>query len=411
MMETNPWFWLALIATVGLYKLELLATMLNLSALSPTVPEKLRPQVDDERHERALEYARRTAKTGVVEASTQLGIFLTFWWGGGFSWMDGWIRGTGLDPILAGLAVFGLYFLAQSLLALPFDLYDTFVVEAEFGFNKTTPATFLGDRIKGLALGAILGLPLLAFILWLFMHVELAALYAWLTLTAFSLLISFLSPRLILPLFYKFQPLPDESLRQAIMELSRKLGFPVAEVSLVDGSRRSSKANAFFTGFGKLKRIALFDTLVQNHSREEILAVLAHEIGHSKRKHVPRQMALSLVTSALMFLLLHLSIHDPRMTAAFGVAGPSVAWSLLFFTIMYQPMSTLTGLVGGWLSRKYEFEADAYAKEAMGGPQPLVSALSRLSSDHLSNPTPHPFYVFLHYSHPPLLERLAALEK
>ncbi|WP_082408237.1 M48 family metallopeptidase [Verrucomicrobium spinosum] len=221
---------------------------------------------------------------------------------------------------------------------------------------------------------------------------------------------TFLSPRLLLPLFFKFQPLPDEQLKSEIVAMSERLQFPVGDVSLVDGSRRSAKANAFFTGMGRLKRIAIFDTLVENHSREEILAVLAHEIGHSKRRHVPRQIALSLATSALMFTLLHFAVHDPRLTAAFGVTPPTIAWSLLFFGILYRPISTALGWVTSWLSRKHEFEADAYAREAMGGPASLSSALTRMSRDHLSNPTPHPFYVFLHYSHPPVLQRLEALE-
>ena len=180
---------------------------------------------------------------------------------------------------------------------------------------------------------------------------------------------------------------------------------------MVDGSRRSTKANAFFTGFGRTKRIALFDTLLQNHSRVEILAVLAHEIGHWKRRHVPKQVALSVLTTGLMFALLHFALHDARLCAAFGVVRPTVAWGMAFFAILFQPVSTLLGLFGGWLSRKFEFEADAFAKDAMASPKPMVEALVRLSKDHLSNPTPHPFYVALHYSHPPVLARLAALER
>jgi STE24 endopeptidase len=181
-------------------------------------------------------------------------------------------------------------------------------------------------------------------------------------------------------------------------------------VSMVDGSRRSTKANAFFTGFGKTKRIALYDTLLKNHSREEILAVLAHEIGHNKCRHVPKQLALSVVTSGLMFALLHFALTDPRVCAAFGVTQPTVAWGMAFFAILLSPLGTLLGLFSGWLSRKFEFEADAFARTAMQSPKPLAEALTRLTKDHLGNPTPHPFYVALHYSHPPILRRLAALE-
>jgi len=254
----------------------------------------------------------------------------------------------------------------------------------------------------------LLGVPLLSLLLWLFKNFEWAALYGWLAMSAFSLLMSWLSPRFLLPLFFKFQPLGDASLREAIQQLSQRVNFPIADVSVVDGSRRSTKANAFFTGFGKLKRIALFDTLLQ-HTQPEILAVLAHEVGHCKRRHVPKQIVLSLLVSALLFALLHFALRDPRLGAAFGVVHPSVAWGFVFFGVIYQPASMMLGWIGSHLSRKYEFEADAFARDTMGGPDAMASVLMKLSRDHLSNPTPHPFYVFLHYSHPPVLQRLAAL--
>lgn len=410
MTFTNPWFLLALLATVGLWKLELLATLLNMSALSQKVPERLQGVMTDEEHERAMEYARISARFDVIQSSVSLGAFLCFWWIGGFSWVDAWLSGQGWGAIPTGIALFAVLFLAQSLLSLPFDLYDTFVIEAGFGFNKTTPATFLMDRLKGMLLAALLGLPLLALLLWLFANVPLAALYGWLAVNVFSLVLSFLAPRIILPMFFKIEPLQDAALKEEIMALAKRLAFPVAEVSMVDGSRRSTKANAFFMGFGKTKRIALYDTLLQNHSREEILAVLAHEIGHNKCRHVPKQMALSVVTSALMFALLHFALHDPRLGAAFGVMQPSIAWGMAFFGILFAPLSTVLGLFSSWLSRKFEFEADAFARAAMQSSKPLVDALSRLTKDHLGNPTPHPFYVALHYSHPPVLQRLAALE-
>jgi STE24 endopeptidase len=410
MTLSNPWFLLALVATIGLWKLEIIATFLNMSALAPEVPARLRGLVTDEEHERAREYACVSAKFDIVKSSILLGLFLAFWWCGGFGWVDGVLKGFGWSDLKTGLALFSILFLAQVVLSLPFDLYDTFVIEERFGFNKTTPVTFAMDLVKQLALAAILGLPLLALLLWLFAHVPMAALYGWLVVNAFTLVLSFVAPRLILPLFFKIEPLQDVALKEAIMALSQRLGFPVAEVSMVDGSRRSTKANAFFTGFGKTKRIALYDTLLQNHSREEILAVLAHEIGHNKCRHVPKQLALSIVTSGLMFALLHFALTDPRVCAAFGVTQPTIAWGMAFFAILLSPLGTLLGLFSSWLSRKFEFEADAFARAAMQSPKPLVEALTRLTKDHLGNPTPHPFYVALHYSHPPILRRLAALE-
>ncbi|MFZ4763833.1 MAG: M48 family metallopeptidase [Roseimicrobium sp.] len=409
MTLSNPWFWLALLATVGVWKLEFFATLLNLSALSPSVPESLRDTMTPEEHERMLEYTRVTATWDVWQSAVSLGLFIAVWWGGGFGWLDATLAALGWGQVATGLALFAILFLAQMAVSLPFQIHDTFGIEARFGFNKTTPATFVADGVKELLLLALLGGPLLALLLWLFAEVPLAALYGFLAVAAFSLVMAFLSPRLILPLYFKIQPLDDEALRADIVALARKLGFPVGEVCMADGSRRSTKANAFFTGFGKTKRIVLFDTLLQNHSREEILAVLAHEIGHCQRRHVPQLLALNLASMGLMFAVLHFALRDPRLCAAFGVAQPSAAWGLALSAILWAPLSTLIGLVSGWLSRKFEFEADAFAREAMGSPQPLTSALLRLSRDHLSNPTPHPFYVALHYSHPPVLARVAAL--
>ncbi len=409
MTFANPWFVLAIIGCLGLYHLELFATLLNMSALKTEVPEPLADSVTEEEHERALEYARVSAKFDILQSSVSLALFGAFWWGGGFAFVDAWLRGFHFEPITNGLCVIGLLFTLQSLASLPFDHYDTFGIEREFGFNKMTVGTFIMDRLKGLLLGVILGLPLLALVLWLFEKFSLAAFYSWLVLSAFSLLMTWLAPRLILPLFYKFEPMKDEALRAAIVNLSQKLAFPIGDVSVVDGSRRSTKGNAFFTGFGATKRIALFDTLIANHSQDEILAVLAHEIGHCKRGHVPKQIIQSLAVSGIMFALLHFALHDPRLSAAFGITHHSIAWGLVFFSIIYSPLSMVLGLISGHTSRKNEFEADAFAKEAMGSESSMVSALTKLSKDHLSNPTPHPFYVFLHYSHPPMLERVAAL--
>jgi STE24 endopeptidase len=412
MTLSNPWFLLALLATIGLWKLELIATLLNMSALTMEVPARLRGIMTEEEHERAREYACASAKFEVLQSSVMLGLFLVFWWCGGFTWLDRFLVGFGWSELRTGMTLFAVLFVAQRLMNLPFDVYDTFVIEERFGFNKTTPVTFAMDRVKELLLAAILGLPLLAVLLWLFAHVLLAAFYGWLVVNAFTLLLSFIGPRLIMPLFFKIEPLQDASLKAEIMALSQRLGFPVAEVSMVDGSRRSTKANAFFTGFGKTKRIALYDTLLQNHSRQEILAVLAHEIGHNKCRHVPKQLALSLATSGIIFALLHFALRDTHLSAAFGVVypDPNIAWGMVFFVILLAPLGTVLGLFSGWLSRKFEFEADAFAKAAMQSSQPLAEALMRLTKDHLGNPTPHPFYVALHYSHPPVLQRLDALE-
>ncbi|TLD68914.1 M48 family metallopeptidase [Phragmitibacter flavus] len=409
MLDPNPWFWFALIATVGLYKLELLTSLLNLSRLGTQPPEALRDDLDEDAWEKLREYIGAQSRADILQRSLQLGLFLVFWWAGGFPWVNQYAQTLHPHPILQGLAFIGILWLATSLVSLPFDAWDTFGIEARFGFNKTTVRTFITDRLKGTLLAFIFGAPLLAFILWLFDNVENAAFYGWLTLSSFTLLMSFIAPRLLMPLFFKFEPLKDASLQQAVIDLAKRLKFPVAEVSVVDGSRRSSKANAFFTGMGKTRRIALFDTLVDSHPREEILAVLAHEIGHWQRGHVPKQLALSILTNAILFALLHFAIHSETLSAAFGIAPATTAVNFVLFFIVVTPITELIGVFGSWISRKNEFEADAYARDAMQDSAPLASALHRLNRDHMNHPTPHPLHIILHHSHPPVLERLAAL--
>ncbi len=408
-MTSSPWFLVTAIGVIGWFHVKLVADFLNLSRLSQEVPEPLRDSISKEDQARAIEYQTAHAKVGIIQDSVRLGVFLAFWWCGGFQWLDVMTEGFGAGPVGTGLILIAVLFALQSLLGLPFEIWNTFGVEAAFGFNKTTPATFILDRLKGLVLGAVLGLPLLAVVLWLFERTPYAALWAWVVVSAAGLLISWLAPRLIAPLFLKFTPLQEGPLRRSIMAMAEKLRFPVGDISIVDGSRRSTKANAFFTGFGNQKRIALFDTLLDGYTEEGIVGVLAHEIGHCKLKHVPKQIAVGLAQSALMFGLLHLALHSEGLYTAFGVRYPSVAMGLVLFSIVYSPWSHLLDAPQQALTRKHEFEADRFAAESTGSAEPLMASLKKLTRDHLSHLTPHPFYVKLHYSHPPLLERLKAL--
>ncbi|MBK8091587.1 MAG: M48 family metallopeptidase [Verrucomicrobiaceae bacterium] len=410
MTLSNPWFLAALLAVLGVFHLELISTLLNLARYRLPLPERLRSVFDDETVKKSAEYAGTSARVDIIRDAVMLGIFIGFWWAGGFAWVDKTVAAWGWSTLWTQVAVVALFVLVQSLLTLPFEAWDTFGVEAEFGFNKTTWGTFIGDRVKGMALMAVLGIPLLALIVWFFQTQPLAALWAWLCIAGFSLLMTWLSPRLLMPLFMKFTPLTDEALRSAILALAERMKFPVADVSVVDGSRRSSKANAFFAGFGKTKRIALFDTLIEKHSQEELLAVLAHEIGHCKRRHVPVQLALGLAETGLMLALLHWALKSPDFFAAFGVASQSVGIGLVVFGVLYTPLGLLLSLFTSAMSRKHDFEADAFAAEACTA-APLMTALKKLSTDNLAHPQPHPLAIALHYSHPPLGERLAALER
>ncbi len=409
-MEVNVYFIAIFAITVGFYLLDLLANVLNLSALRDDLPGEFQDSFDREAYRKSQQYTRVTTRFGFIESTFALAVFLAFWLLGGFGWLDGFIRGMNLHPVMAGLVFISLLWLANRLLTLPFDLYDTFVIEERFGFNKTTPKTFAMDEVKGLLVGAAIGWPILAVLLSLFQYGgELAWLYGWIVVAGFSLLLTYFAPRLLLPLFNKFTPLDDGELKDAILAMAERTEFPLAGIEVMDGSRRSSKSNAFFTGFGKNKKIALFDTLVAKHTVQELVGVLAHEIGHFKLKHILQHLAFGLAQMGVLFFLAGFFIRSEGLCRAFGVSAPTVYAGFVFFLILFRPISKLLGIVGGLWSRKHEFEADAFAANATRRPGDLVDALKKLSRDNLSNLTPHPFYVFLYYSHPPMLERIEAI--
>jgi len=409
MTFANPWFIAALVGVLGVFHLEIIATFLNLAQFRHALPQRLKEIFSAETVQKAGEYASQSAKLDLLRSTASVAVLIAFWWAGGFGWLERTSAAWGWSEIKTGVGVIGLLILVQNVLSLPFDAWDTFKIETEYGFNRTTPGTFIKDRLKGLLLTALLGGPLLALILWFFQTQAHAVLYTWLTVAGFSIVMAWVSPRLLMPLFLKFQPLADGPLREALLALAARLKFPVVDVSVVDGSRRSSKANAFLSGFGKNKRIALFDTLIEKHSQAELEAILAHEIGHHKCRHVPQQLVLGLLESGLMFYLLHAALQSPAFFHAFGVITQPLGLGLVLFSIIYQPLSLLLGMASSVLSRKHEFEADAFAKSACGS-EPLMVGLQKLSLDHLTHPNPHALTVWLHYSHPPIGQRLAALE-
>ena len=412
-LETNTLAIALVVILFFLWKLDFIATILTLKNLKPDLPEEFRGIWDDAKYAEAQKYEKAQAQFGILSSIAGLTALLVFWFMGGFGWLDGFSRGFDQGPIVTGLIfVAGMYALSW-LFSLPFDLYHTFVLEEKFGFNKTTPATFITDQVKSLFITALLGIPFIALLLWIFQSVENAWIWAWISVTVISLALTYLAPSLILPLFNKFEPLEDGELNDEIQAMAKKCEFPLTEISVMDGSKRSAKANAFFTGMGKRKKIALYDTLVEKQTVPELVAVLAHEIGHFKCKHIVQRLVLSVVQMAVIFFLLGMATDAEnefgrQLFAAFGVQ-PSHAAGLVLFMLVFKPVSRVISILMNMLSRKHEFEADAYAAEKQGTPENLVSALKKLSAENLSNLTPHPFEVFLDHSHPPVLTRIKAL--
>ncbi len=419
MPEFNLLAILLIVALLLLWKLDFAATLLTLKNLKPELPEEFRGVWDDEKYQKAQSYEKAQAQFGVISSIFSLTVLLAFWFFGGFGWVDGLVSEWGFGKIGTGLAFIGILYLGSWLSSLPFDLYHTFVLEERFGFNKTTAKTYIVDQIKSHLITAILGGGIVALILWIFDSVPNAWIWAWISFTFISLALTYLAPSLLLPLFNKFTPLEDDELNEAIQSMARKCEFPLTEISVMDGSRRSSKSNAFFTGFGKRKKIALFDTLIESQTKEELVGVLAHEIGHFRRKHIVQRLVISIIQTAVIFFLLGMAT-DPesafggQLYAAFGIPVESkatIAAGLVLFMIVFKPVSRVLSVAMNALSRKHEFEADEYAAVNQGTPKHLISALKKLSANNLSNLTPHPLEVFLDHSHPPVLVRIQALKK
>lgn len=392
------------------YLLELVASLLNLKALQPQLPAEFAGVYDAEKYAKSQEYTRVRTGFDTIVSTIDIIKLIVFWFAGGFAYVDEMVRAWQLNPVMSGIAFIAILLAANALFALPFGIYSTFVIEERFGFNKTTVGTFIVDKLKGVLLGVIIGVPIIGAILWFFESAgEMAWLYCWGALTLITLTLQFIAPTWIMPLFNKFTPLEDGDLRRALLDYAAKVHFPLTGIFVLDGSKRSARSNAFFTGFGKNKRIALFDTLIANHSTDELTAVLAHEVGHYKKKHILQTMLLSFLQNGIMFYLLSLFLHNSQLSAAFLVQQTSVYSSLVFFLMLYTPVSILIGIGANIFSRKNEYEADHYAAQTTGNAEVMIATLKKLSADNLSNLTPHPFHVFLNYSHPTALQRITKL--
>ncbi len=408
----NAYLILILTILIGSHLLTIIIERMNLKRLTPDLPAEFAGYYNSEKYAKSQEYARINTTFGVWQGTAQVILVTAFILTGGFNLADHWARSLGYNPIVTGIIyIFGLALLA-GLLNLPFQIYDTFGIEEKYGFNRTTAKTFAVDILKSLLLLLLLGTPILWLTLWFFREVGAAApLYIWSIITFFQLFMMFLAPIIIFPIFNKFTPLEEGELKDIIESYARHHNFTMQGIFKMDGSRRSTRSNAFFTGFGKSRRIVLFDTLIANHNSEELLAILAHEIGHYRLKHILKQAAASIVETGLTLYILSLFINNRLLFDAFKMDQLSVYASLIFFGFLYSPISLLISIAMNWFSRKYEYQADRFAVQTLGKGEPLITALKKLSVENLSNLTPHPWKVFLAYSHPPVLERIRSIRQ
>lgn len=378
---------------------------LNANHFNDPIPIELDDVYDQEEYEKSQRYKKERYKFGVISSVFSLLLMLAFLFFDGFQYVDSIARNYADNEILIALIFFGIIMFASDILTLPFSWYSTFVIEDKYGFNKTTYKTFVTDKLKSWGLTIVVGGGILALIVWFYQMTGANFWwYAWILVTVFTLFTNMFYAKLIVPLFNKQSPLPEGSLRTKIEDYAEKVGFKLDNIFVIDGSKRSTKANAYFSGFGSEKRITLYDTLVNDLEEEEIVSVLAHEVGHYKKKHVFANITAAIVTTGFTLWLLSIFVGNPLLSEALGVSQPSFHIGLIAFGILYSPISEVTGLIMNYLSRKFEYQADNFAKNTYDGGA-LISSLKKLSKTSLSNLTPHKAYVFMHYSHPTLLQR------
>ena len=392
------------------FAIETILNYLNAKKFGDPVPEELTDVFDEQEYRRSQAYKLTNYRFGLISGVFSLLLILGFLIFGGFDLVDQLVLSITDHIILRALLFFGIIILGADLLGIPFSWYQTFVIEEKYGFNKTTVRTFITDKIKGWLMILVLGGGILALVIWFFQWAgEDFWLYAWGLVAVFTVFMNLFYSRLIVPLFNKQTPLEEGPLKSKIKAYAERVGFELSHIFVIDGSKRSTKANAYFSGFGKQKRVALFDTLIQDLEEDEIVAVLAHEVGHYKRNHIVVNLLVSVLITGFTLYILSLFVNNPDLSLAIGVSQPSFHAALIGFGILYSPVSELTGLLMNYFSRKFEFQADDFAKNTYA-PIPLISSLKKLSKNSLSNLTPHPAYVFVHYSHPPLNDRIKNLK-
>lgn len=407
----NIYLVIILAILIGEYILDVIVENLNVKCASSVLPGEFSGFYATDKYRKSQRYLKESTNFKLVEKTIFTSIILIFILAGGFNFMDKLARSFNLGPIFTGLIFAAVLMLALQLLNIPFSVYHTFVIEEKYGFNRTTAKTFVLDIFKNLILGAVIGGVIFSAILWFFAKAgNWAWIWCWLGVVGFQLFLLFIAPVVILPLFNKFVPLENGELKDAIEQYMASEDFKIKGIFKMDGSRRSTRTNAFFTGFGKYKRIALFDTLIAKHTVEQLLSVLAHEIGHFKKRHILKRMVMSIITTGIMFYILSFFINNEGLFVAFKMEELSIYASLFFFGFLYTPISMVFTVLSNFISRRHEYEADDYAVSTYKKPLEFIAALKKLTVENLSNLTPHPLKVFLDYSHPPILKRIQAIK-
>lgn len=406
----NIYLVVILFVIIGNYLLDIIVEALNVRHTSTGLPEEYKGYYDAEKYKKSQDYLKENTRFEIITDTITTPITVAFILVGGFNFADQIARSLTFGPILTGLVFAAILMLISQTISIPFSIYATFVIEEKYGFNRTTVKTFVLDILKSWMLTAVIGGVVFSIILWLFGKAEnWAWVLCWAVVILFQIVLTFLAPVVILPLFNKFYPLEDGDLKRAIEDYAASQHFKVKGVFKMDASKRSTKSNAFFTGFGRFRRVVLFDTLIERHTADELVSVLAHEVGHYKKKHILKSILIWIITTGLMFFVVSLFMNNKGLFAAFKMQNTSIYASLIFFAFLYAPINLLISIFGKILSRRHEYEADKYAVTTYGKPESMISALKKLTVDNLSNLTPHPLKVFLTYSHPPVLERIKSI--
>ena len=407
----NTYYYIIIGALLFEYILSTVSSILNMNSITESIPDGFQDHYNEDKYSKSQAYLKDKTRFGLLSGTFSLILTLVVIHIGVFGDLDLYVREYASNPIIAGLLFFGILFIISDFLNLPFSLYSTFVIEEKYGFNKTTVQTFLIDKLKGYGLTIVLGSLVMVPVLYFFNTYGSNAWWiAWGLITAFIIAVQPLFVHVIAPMFNTFTPLEEGKLRTSIEDFANQVNFPIGRIDVMDGSRRSAHSNAYFSGFGKSRRIALFDTLLDKHSTDEIVSVVAHEVGHFKKKHIITGTALGILETGLMLFIFNYFITDIELFKVFGVEEASSYCGLIFFGMLYSPVSIVTSIFTTALSRKNEFEADEYALETTKKEEPLISMLKGLAASNLSHLTPHPLMVFLSYSHPPVSERIRAVQ-